>query len=260
MIEAIVADQRDQDDTFQESVHFHRAEALLWDGKPARALAEWPEHRRHTADSSDLIAYSSATFAWAALWCGEPVPDFGDQAPTTVMCQAAPFEVAGIRAMSAERWDDAVDQFDRAAERWQRYSARGWVRSRWGAAEATRRAGNADQAVTRLLAVEQDAAGHDMAPLLGQIRSSLRSAGVIRSAPRLAGRRSSAGSGASSGPDSLSGRERQVLTLVGQGLSDAAIGARLGVSPRTVESQLASARRKLGARTRHQAAAMLAGG
>jgi DNA-binding CsgD family transcriptional regulator len=48
-----------------------------------------------------------------------------------------------------------------------------------------------------------------------------------------------------------------VLILVGQGLADTAIAARLGVSPRTVEAQLASARRKLGARTRHQAAAML---
>ena len=77
--------------------------------------------------------------------------------------------------------------------------------------------------------------------------------------PEGAGRRSEAGGGGT-GAASLSGREREVLTLVGQGLSDTAIGARLGISPRTVESQLASARRKLGARTRHQAAAMLVGG
>jgi DNA-binding CsgD family transcriptional regulator len=76
----------------------------------------------------------------------------------------------------------------------------------------------------------------------------------------VAGRRSDAGPGAGTGPGGLSGREREVLTLVGQGLSDTAIGARLGISPRTVEAQLASARRKLGARTRHQAAAMLRDG
>jgi DNA-binding CsgD family transcriptional regulator len=255
-IETILAEQVD-DDTFQESVHLHRAEALLWDGKPGRALAEWPAHRDSTTHMSDLLAFGAATFAWAAFLADEPVPDFGEMNPATKVCQAGPVEVDAVRALQAERWDDAAQLFDQAAARWQPYNVRNTVRSTWGAGEALRRAGRTDEAVTKLLDAEQLASEHEMAPLLGQIRSSLRAAGVSRSAARVAGRR--AESGGPGGPDSLSGREREVLTLVGQGLSDTAIGARLGISPRTVESQLASARRKLGARTRHQAAAMLLG-
>jgi DNA-binding CsgD family transcriptional regulator/tetratricopeptide (TPR) repeat protein len=255
-IETILAEQV-EDDTFQESVHLHRAEALLWDGRPGRALAEWPAHRDATTHMNDLLAFGAATFAWAALLAGEPIPEFGEMNPTTKVCQAGPVEVAAVRALQADRWADAVALFEEAAARWQPYNVRNAVRSKWGAGEALRRAGRTDEAVTRLLEAERMATEHEMIPLLGQIRSSLRAAGVSRSAARVAGRRAEAGG--ATGVAGLSGREREVLTLVGQGLSDTAIGARLGISPRTVESQLASARRKLGARTRHQAAAMLLG-
>ena len=51
----------------------------------------------------------------------------------------------------------------------------------------------------------------------------------------------------------LSERERQVLRLVGEGMSNEEIGATLFVSPETVRAHLAKASRKLGARTRTQA-------
>src|SRR5690606_26048616 len=53
-------------------------------------------------------------------------------------------------------------------------------------------------------------------------------------------------------------RGRQVARLVLAGLTDAAIGARLGISARTVETHIRSARAKLGARNRDQAAALAA--
>lgn len=52
----------------------------------------------------------------------------------------------------------------------------------------------------------------------------------------------------------LSERERQVLTLVVDGLTNQEIGARLCVSPRTVQGHVASAMRKTATRTRTQLA------
>jgi two-component system response regulator NreC len=47
----------------------------------------------------------------------------------------------------------------------------------------------------------------------------------------------------------LTGREREVLQLVAEGHTSSEIGARLGLSPRTVETHRASLMRKLGLRT-----------
>ncbi len=55
--------------------------------------------------------------------------------------------------------------------------------------------------------------------------------------------------GASDPYDSLTGREREVLKLVAEGHTNAAIGERLCISTRTVESHRAHAMKKLGLRT-----------
>jgi DNA-binding CsgD family transcriptional regulator len=60
------------------------------------------------------------------------------------------------------------------------------------------------------------------------------------------------------GPTVLSRREREVLRLVGQGLSTRLIAARLGISATTVDTHVRSAVVKLGAGNRRQAAAQLA--
>lgn len=51
----------------------------------------------------------------------------------------------------------------------------------------------------------------------------------------------------------LTPRERQVLALLGGGLTIGQIASRLGISPRTVETHVAKLYRKLGVRTRVQA-------
>lgn len=53
--------------------------------------------------------------------------------------------------------------------------------------------------------------------------------------------------------------ERFVLDLAGQGLTNAEIAARRGVSPRTVANQIASLFRKLGVHSRLELQAWLAG-
>ncbi|MCU1602187.1 MAG: response regulator containing a CheY-like receiver domain and an DNA-binding domain [Frankiales bacterium] len=54
-------------------------------------------------------------------------------------------------------------------------------------------------------------------------------------------------------PTALTHRERELLELVGNGLSSREIGAELGISPHTVRSHLESARRKLDARNQVEA-------
>jgi DNA-binding NarL/FixJ family response regulator len=51
----------------------------------------------------------------------------------------------------------------------------------------------------------------------------------------------------------LTPRERQVLELLGVGLTIGQIASRLGISPRTIETHVAKLYRKLGVRTRVQA-------
>lgn len=75
--------------------------------------------------------------------------------------------------------------------------------------------------------------------------------------------RLSAGAGlAGGGPewDGLTGRQRQVLSLAAGGLTDAAIGRRLGCSPRTVDKHLEHVYRLLGVSCRTAAIAACRGG
>jgi LuxR family quorum sensing-dependent transcriptional regulator len=62
---------------------------------------------------------------------------------------------------------------------------------------------------------------------------------------------------ATSGRPTLTPRERDCLAFVAEGLSDADIGEKLGISQTTAHAHVEGAKRKLGAKTRAQAVARL---
>lgn len=59
------------------------------------------------------------------------------------------------------------------------------------------------------------------------------------------------------GPEAVTEREREILRLVAEGLTDAQIGERLTLSPHTVHRHIANARTKLGVRSRAAASAAI---
>jgi DNA-binding NarL/FixJ family response regulator len=71
--------------------------------------------------------------------------------------------------------------------------------------------------------------------------------------------RSSGKAGVMDPHEKLTGREREVLSLAAQGLNNVEVGARLGISPRTVEIHRANMMRKLGLRTQSDLLCYVAG-
>jgi DNA-binding CsgD family transcriptional regulator len=233
----------------RSNLHHLRIVAHELGGRPEDALAQFPDLLAH-AENAHRIAFAAPVLEWAAYHADALPVDLPDltEAVAVAMLHGVPHELAGIAALREGRAADAAEAFAVAAELWEPYNRQGEVRSRWASGHALAEAGDFAGAIERLEAAEEVAARHGMEPMLARIRRSLRALGVFRSAPR----RRSPGT-------ALTERERQVLALVARDLPDAVIAARLGISSRTVESQIASARRKLGAANRRQAAAMAAG-
>jgi DNA-binding CsgD family transcriptional regulator len=159
------------------------------------------------------------------------------------MLRAAVPESRAIAALTADPME-AATAFGEAAELWAPYSRRGELRCRWGQGQALGRADHRDDAVEALRSVEAEAQALGHLMILGRIRRSLRTMGERRTAERTVE------------ATGLTGREREVLDLVGQGLTNAQIGTRLGVGRRTVVAMLGSASAKLGAVSRAQAASL----
>ena len=86
---------------------------------------------------------------------------------------------------------------------------------------------------------------------LGARRQADRAAALLR---RL-GERPATGS---RDAETLTRREREVFALLGEGLTNAEIAARLSISARTVETHVASIFNKLGVSSRRDAAAIAA--
>jgi DNA-binding CsgD family transcriptional regulator len=222
------------------------AEAALWGGHPARALELVDEYLASSMTDPNLL-FGVITRAWACIELGrDPGPSAA--AHERPMLHAVPFETTGVQLLHLGRDAESAEQFRTAASLWAPYHRRGEIRCLWAAGEALRRAGDATAAVAVLTVAETAATHSEAALLLARIHRSLRAAGQRRSAPR------------GTGTDGLTDRERQVLDLVGAGLTNAAIATRLGITRRTVVALIASASVKLGATSRNQAASLVARG
>lgn len=97
--------------------------------------------------------------------------------------------------------------------------------------------------------------------IIAGVRNVHAGAGVLspQSVPQVfaqVGGNGAAQAGARAAVDALSDRERDVVRLVGEGLSNQQIGAQLYVGEATVKTHLASAQRKLGVEGRVQVAVL----
>jgi DNA-binding CsgD family transcriptional regulator len=225
----------------QMQVLWVRTEAALWGGRPERAI-EYARRFLAGPAGDPNLPFGLVSLAWARLDLGR---DPGDAVPAQArpMLMAIPPEVEGIRALHAGANAQAADHFGHAATLWEPYHRRGEIRCLWAQGEAVRRTGDIDEGVRLLTAAESRAQDLGMLPLLARIHRSLRAAGQRRSAPRTR----TAGS-------ILTDRQRQILGLVTEGLTNAEIAQRLGISRHTVVTQLASASAKLGTSSRAQTA------
>lgn len=191
---------------------------------------------------------STSTFirlarGWACMELGlDPGKADLEDEPLGFLAGARP-ELQGLRLLADGRAADASQLFATASERWHGRHARGELRCLWATGEALRRAGQKVAAVESLLVAEERAAAHGHAPFLQRIHRSLRLAGEHRAAPR-------------SRDGALTGRERDVLGLVAEGLSNDDIAQRMGIGRPTVVRLIRTASLKLGAKNRAQAAVL----
>jgi DNA-binding CsgD family transcriptional regulator/tetratricopeptide (TPR) repeat protein len=217
-------------------------ELALADGHPGDALrlSEAFLARYGGADYGDM-AFMQTAHDWAAVELGRHPGPLGYPArslhrqhlPTVAERQA-------LRLLAAGEFEAASTTFTEAANAFAPYHRRSELRCRWGAGEALRRAGKLEDARAALVSAER-LADQTWVPAARRIQRSLRLAGARRSAPRR-------------GAGTLTAREREVLQLVGSGLTNAEIAARLGVTPRTVATIVGNAAAKLGTSTRAQTA------
>lgn len=215
------------------------------------------------AEVPSSVAASVAWVASEAAWLdGQPVSIHGEGAgslPGGLSYITAHWAAvdAGIFPPSSppQQWPDAVkqtllawqredpDAFAHAAVAWEGLAVREQARALL--AEAMYESDSA-RAVACLQTAEALADDHGLAVLLGRIRRQLRQHNVRRDS------RSARSAG------DITRREQEVLSLVASGEPTRRIGQTLGITPETVETHIRSGMRKLGARTRTEAAVMLA--
>jgi DNA-binding CsgD family transcriptional regulator len=207
----------------------HREAAWL-DGQPERAGAP------AIGDGAPLVVgLRGITQRWAAYDAGLPVPATAPQAELAV-------DGLGPVRQTLAAWDGpGADQFGVAAAAWHDLARREEVRCllAHGLHET-----DPELAVPALLRAEALAEAAGLVVLLGRTHRALRRHAVRRDVrgPRTG--------------DELTGRERTVLALVAQGEPTRRIAGQLGISRETVETHIRSGMRKLGARTRTEAAAL----
>jgi len=205
-------------------------------------LVEWLEHETAWLDGQPgpqapesegglVGGLAHITGRWIAYDTGT------DPAEAVKTAWPAPVEA------TLEAWDAARGEaFDTAAAAWNGLAAREQVRCLLALAAHT---GDAPAAVAALEEAERIAEEHGLTVLAGRARRSLRRHDVRRD------RRSARGTGG------LTEREIEVLRHVAEGHPSRRIAEILGITAETVETHIRSGMRKLGAKTRTEAAVLL---
>jgi DNA-binding CsgD family transcriptional regulator len=213
--------------------------------RPEKCLAKLDRLEPTLSPGGELLAFARLTRSRALTAMKRPCPTPDDPWPAVPFFRAAPVEVDALLLAQADRHNEAAHQFATAARLWKPHYLRSSLVCTRQAATQQMRGGDVRGAVASLEASERVARRRGMAWELGQIRRVLRMAGARRSAPVVAT------------TTGLTARETEVLGLAAEGVSNHEITARLGISRRTVETQLASANAKLGTRSRGTASARL---
>jgi DNA-binding CsgD family transcriptional regulator len=225
------------------------AELDLARGEPAMASARLLRRLNHVGRDGMLGAPLLSCLVSAQLASGD-IP--GAIATASDLSRAAedsghPMIAAYARLaegqVAAARGEPAAEALERAADRFGKLQIPlGAARARLLLAEALRD----DQPS---MALEEARAALEALESLGSAREADRAAALIREL----------GGPARTGPKNLgtlTGREREVLVLVGEGLSNAEIAARLFISTKTAEHHVSNILAKLHVRTRTEAAAL----
>ncbi|MEU5871301.1 LuxR C-terminal-related transcriptional regulator [Glycomyces sp. NPDC047369] len=164
-----------------------------------------------------------------------------DTGTEPVAADATPWPVPVATTLAA--WDKAAPgPFAQAASAWDGLAAREQVRCLLALAAHS---GDPQAAVAALEAAERIADEHGLIVLAGRARRGLRRHDVRRD------RRSARGGGG------LTDREAEVLRHVASGHPSRRIAEILGITAETVETHIRSGMRKLGAKTRTEAAVLL---
>lgn len=218
------------------------AEVSWLDGQPAKVPAA-PDPC--VGPGRFGAALHGVTLRWAAA-------DMGSEVPFPANLEVENTPTAPVATLRAWRAGDS-GLLAAAAQQWRGVAAREEIRCLLAAGliddVANEDLGaDADSTVTLLLAAEAIAADAGLVVLLGRARRMLRQRAVHRAEPE--SRRRGKG---------LTAREKQVLELVAEGEPTRRIAGRLGISRMTVETHVRSGMRKVGARTRTEAAALLLG-
>ena len=200
-------------------------EAAWLDGQPEAATAP---HRRSTA--SPLVdGLRRITARWAAH----------DSDLAADLPAGQPDDLAAIRT-TLDAWGEP-GRFTEAATAWHGLARREEIRCLLAAGLL---ATDPTSAIPPLLGAERLAEEAGLVVLLGRARMALRRHAVRRDTR---GRRTG---------DDLTDREREILYLVARGEPTRRISGQLGISKETVETHIRAGMRKLGARTRTEAAAI----
>jgi DNA-binding CsgD family transcriptional regulator len=218
-----------------------RREAAWLDGQPEPASDAPPwEGATPLVDGLRRI-----TARWAAY--DEAGPTGYDRAALSTGDPAAPARAgppAVAETLSAWATGGDRDGFARAARAWHEVAVREEVRCLLACGL---HAADRGRAVPPLLAAESLAQRSGLVVLLGRAHRALRRHAVRRD-PRDA-------AGEEPPPGELTARERDVLRLVARGEPTRRIAGQLGISTETVETHIRAGMRKLGAKTRTEAAA-----